>query len=75
MPADSDLGPIMNLDEINSAIQGLVNEYGIPTFDVPNATSEGSGGKGGMTGPSTATSITSISPPACTPANAAVRTT
>jgi murein tripeptide amidase MpaA len=46
-----DLGPIMNVDEINSAIQGLVNEYGIPTFDVPNTTSEGSGGKGGMTGP------------------------
>jgi hypothetical protein len=47
---DRDLGPIMNPDEINSAIQGLVNEYGIPTFDVPNATAEGSGGKGGMTG-------------------------
>ncbi len=48
---DDDLGPIMNVGEINSAVQGLVNEYGIPTFDVPNATSEGSGGKGGMTGP------------------------
>ena len=48
---DNDLGSIMNPDEINSAIQGLVNEYGIPTFDVPNATTEGSGGKGGMTGP------------------------
>lgn len=48
---DDDLGPIMNVNEINSAIQGLVNEYGIPTFDVPNTTSEGSGGKGGMTGP------------------------
>ena len=47
---DGDLGPIMNPDEINSAIEGLVNEYGIPTFDVPNATAEGSGGKGGMTG-------------------------
>jgi hypothetical protein len=47
---DSDLGPIMNPDEINSAIQGLVNEYGIPTFDLPNATAEGTGGKGGMTG-------------------------
>jgi murein tripeptide amidase MpaA len=45
------LGPIMNVDEINSAIQGLVNEYGIPTFDVPNPTAEGAGGKGGMTGP------------------------
>jgi hypothetical protein len=47
---DGDLGPIMNPDEINSAMQGLANEYGIPTFDVPNATTEGSGGKGGMTG-------------------------
>ena len=41
----------MNADEIDSAIQGLVNEYGIPTFDVPNTTAEGTGGKGGMTGP------------------------
>jgi hypothetical protein len=48
--SNGDLGPIMNPDEINSAIQGLANEYGIPTFDVPHATSEGSGGKGGMTG-------------------------
>jgi hypothetical protein len=48
---DDDLGLILNVDEVNSAIQGLVNEYGIPTFDVPNATSEGSGGKGGMVGP------------------------
>ena len=48
---DSDIGPIMNADEIDSALQGLVNEYGIPTFDVPNATAEGTGGKGGMTGP------------------------
>lgn len=48
---DDALGPIMNVDEINSAIQGLVNEYGIPTFDVPNATSEGTGGKGGMASP------------------------
>ncbi len=48
---DDDLGPILSVDEINSAIEGLVNEYGIPTFDVPNTTSEGSGGKGGMTGP------------------------
>jgi murein tripeptide amidase MpaA len=46
----SDIGPIMNPDEINSAIQGLANEYGITTIDVPNATAEGSGGKAGMTG-------------------------
>jgi hypothetical protein len=31
---DDDIGPIMNPDKINSATQGLVNEYGIPTFDV-----------------------------------------
>jgi hypothetical protein len=46
---DTDLGPIMNPDEIGSAIEGLVNEYGIPTFQLPNTTAEGSGGKGGMT--------------------------
>jgi Zinc carboxypeptidase len=46
-----DFGGILNVDEINSAIDGLVKEYGIPTFDVPNTTSEGSGSKGGMTGP------------------------
>jgi hypothetical protein len=45
---DSELGPIMNPDEINSAVEGLVNEYGIPTFDLPNTTAEGAGGKGGM---------------------------
>jgi hypothetical protein len=34
---DDDLGPILNVDEINSAIQGLVDEYGIPrsTFLTP----------------------------------------
>jgi hypothetical protein len=48
---DSDPGPIMNADEIDSALQGLVNEYGIPSFDVPNPTAEGTTGKGGMTGP------------------------
>jgi hypothetical protein len=48
---DTDPGPIMNPNEIDSALQGLVNEYGIPTFDVPNTTAEGTGGKGGMTGP------------------------
>ena len=42
-----DAGGIMNVDEIGSAMTGLVNEYGIPTFSVPNSTSEGSGGKGG----------------------------
>lgn len=45
-----DIGPIMNADEINSAIEGLVNEYGISTFDLPNATAEGSGSKGGIAG-------------------------
>jgi murein tripeptide amidase MpaA len=47
---DDEIGSIMNVDEINAAIEGLVNEYGIPTFDVPNTTSEGSGGKGGAAG-------------------------
>lgn len=47
---DGDFGQILNVDEINSALEGLVNEYGIPTFDLPNSTSEGSFGKGGMTG-------------------------
>jgi hypothetical protein len=45
-----DLGGIMNVDEIGSAIQGLVNEYGIPTFSPPYQTAEGSGGVGGMVG-------------------------
>ena len=48
---DEELGPIMNADEIHSAIQGLVDEYGIQTFDVPNSTAEGAGGKGGAIGP------------------------
>jgi hypothetical protein len=47
---DGNIGSILNVDEINSAIQGLVDEYGIATFDLPNGTSEGSFGKGGMTG-------------------------
>jgi len=68
---DDDLGPIMNVDEINSAIQGLVDEYGIPTFDVPNTTSEGSGGKGGTTGPTNRDAYQSISQPASTPENVA----
>lgn len=46
----SDMGPIMNPDEINSAIEGLVQEYGIPTFDLPHGTADGSGSKGGTTG-------------------------
>lgn len=45
-----DLGGIMNPDEINSAIDGLVNEYGIPTFDTPYPTADGSGGRGGHVG-------------------------
>jgi hypothetical protein len=47
---DQDLGGIMNTDEIGSAIAGLVNEYGIPTFSTPNATAEGAGGGGGLVG-------------------------
>jgi murein tripeptide amidase MpaA len=45
-----DLGGIMNVDEIDSAVKGLVEEYGIPTFSPPNKTSEGSGGGGGLVG-------------------------
>ena len=45
---NTDLGGIMNVDEIGSAIDGLVNEYGIPTFSTPFATAEGSGGGGGL---------------------------
>jgi murein tripeptide amidase MpaA len=40
----------MNVDEIGSALQGLVNEYGIPTFSPPNKTHEGVGGQGGLVG-------------------------
>ncbi len=47
---DNDLGGIMNVDEIDSAIKGLVEEYGIPTFSTPYKTSEGSGGVGGLIG-------------------------
>jgi len=47
---DQDLGPILNVDEIGSAIDGLVNEYGIPTFDAPHPTVEGAGGRGGQLG-------------------------
>jgi murein tripeptide amidase MpaA len=47
---DLDLGGIMNVDEIDSAIKGLAEEYGIPTFSPPNKTSEGSGGGGGLVG-------------------------
>jgi murein tripeptide amidase MpaA len=45
-----DLGRIMNVDEIGSAVKGLVNEYDIPTFSPPNKTAEGSGGGGGLVG-------------------------
>jgi murein tripeptide amidase MpaA len=47
---DLDLGGILNAEEINSAITGLVNEYGISTFDTPNQTAEGAGGRGGLVG-------------------------
>lgn len=47
---DTELGGIMNVDEIDSAIKGLVEEYGIPTFSTPYSTFEGSGGGGGLAG-------------------------
>jgi murein tripeptide amidase MpaA len=45
-----DLGGIMNVDEIDSAIKGLVREYGISTFSLPNPTAEGPGVGGGSVG-------------------------
>ncbi|KAH0542518.1 hypothetical protein FGG08_003114 [Glutinoglossum americanum] len=45
-----DLGGIMNVGEINSAIKGLAREYHISTFCVPNKTYEGSSGLGGLVG-------------------------
>ena len=47
---DRDLGGIMNVDEIGSALAGLANEYGIPTFSTPYPTAEGAGGGGGLVG-------------------------
>jgi hypothetical protein len=47
---DQDVGPIMNVDEIGSAVQGLVDEYGIGTFSTPHPTHEGAGGGGGLVG-------------------------
>ncbi|KAH7303557.1 carboxypeptidase-like protein A [Stachybotrys elegans] len=48
-----DLGKMMNVDEIGSAIKGLQKEYGIWTFDLPNKTAEGSVSTGGTTNAST----------------------
>jgi hypothetical protein len=45
-----EIGPIMNVDEIGSAINGLVNEFGIPTFPLPNSTAEGQTPTGGQVG-------------------------
>jgi hypothetical protein len=47
---DTELGGIMIVDEIESTIKGLVEDYGIPTFFTPYRTSEGSGGVGGLAG-------------------------
>jgi murein tripeptide amidase MpaA len=44
------LGGIMNVGEIASAIKGLVKEYGIHTFTLPNKTAEGSVEHGGLVG-------------------------
>jgi hypothetical protein len=40
----------VNVDEIGSAIKGLVEEHGILTFSTLYPTSEGSGGGGGLGG-------------------------
>ena len=47
----AEIGPIMNVDEIGSAIDGLVNEYGLPTITLPNGTAEGAPSTGGQVGP------------------------
>jgi murein tripeptide amidase MpaA len=46
-----EIGPIMNVDEIGSAIDGLVNEFGLPTITLPNGTAEGTPSTGGQVGP------------------------
>jgi murein tripeptide amidase MpaA len=46
-----ELGRIMNVDEIGSAINALVNEYGLPTFTPPYGTAEGGSSTGGSVGP------------------------
>ena len=45
-----DLGGIMNVDEIGSAITGLVNAYGIETFTPPDATHDGATSTGAVVG-------------------------
>ena len=40
----------MNVDEIGSAIDGLVNEFGLPTITLPNGTAEGAPSTGGQVG-------------------------
>jgi murein tripeptide amidase MpaA len=37
----ADLGPILNVDEVYSAMKGLANKYGIETFTAPHKTYEG----------------------------------
>ena len=45
----SEIGLIMNDDEIGSAIDGLV-KFGLPTITLPNGTAEGSPSSGGQVG-------------------------
>ena len=45
-----EIGLIMNVDEIGSAIDGLVNEFGLPTITLPNGTAEGAPSTGGQVG-------------------------
>jgi len=49
-----DLGGIMNIDEIGSAMKGLVEEYGMLSFSTPFLTAEGAIGLGGLVGRPTA---------------------
>ena len=39
-----DVGPIMNVGELGSAVTGLATEYGLPIIGLPNSTAEGRGG-------------------------------
>ena len=65
----------MNVDEIGSAIDGLVNEFGLPTITLPNGTAEGYAVTGGQIGPGIARGCTtSTSPRASTLASGAART-
>ncbi|KAI1498312.1 hypothetical protein F5X99DRAFT_393965 [Biscogniauxia marginata] len=47
---ETDLSTILNVDEVNSALQGLADEYGFETFTTPYKTYEGATISGGKVG-------------------------